>query len=130
MILKLNKKGTLLVEALLAVTILGVGLTVIIHAFLSSFRALSYSKDYSLATILLENKMYALLERGFIEEDLNEDTTFPPPYEKFRYHLETRNLKEKSEAGKINEVRLEIQWASGKKRNVIPVTTYLFNLPK
>lgn len=114
----------------MTVTILAVGLTVIINSFLSSFRAMTYSKDYAVAVNLLENKMCALKQDGFIEANLDENGVFSQPFEKFRYHLETRSAKSNDEPSSLNEVALSVEWVSGRKKNNILLTTYLFDLPK
>ena len=128
--LKLNKQGSFLVEALLAIVVLSVGLTLITQSFLSSFRASVQSTDYSTAMLLLDNKMHDLMLRGFIEDGLNEDAAFPEPYQKFHYHLETRNMKESGGLAFLNEAKLNVSWFSGKRINNIPVVTYLLNLPE
>lgn len=130
MTLKSNKKGTLLLEVLLTVSIMAVGLTAIIYSYLSSFRACAYTADYSLAAILLESKMNDLLYRRFIEDSRSEDGIFPDPYQRFRYHLSTRNLNQDGKLGDLNEATLGIAWDSGRRKNNIVLTTYLFNLPK
>ena len=113
----------------MTVAILAVGLTVIINSFLSSFRANVYSQDYTLAVNLLENKLHALKQDGFIEATLDESGLFEPPFEKFRFHLASHPAKDGDETSNLNQVMLEVAWASGRKENKIAVTTYLFNLP-
>ena len=130
LISKLNRKGSLLVEALLAISILSIGLTLIIQSFLSSVRATVYAADYSLATILLENKMSDLIEKGFIGDSIDEEGFLEGPNEKFRYHLETHNMETQGGSANLNQVKLSILWSSGRKTNSILLTTYLFNLPK
>ena len=129
-ILRFHKKGSLLIEALLAITILSIGLTMIIQSYLSGFRAALYTQDYSTAAILLENKMVNLMQVGFIGESVDEEGVFPEPYGKFRYRLETRNAKNEVGTGSLNEVLLRVSWASGKRNNAMSLATYLFNLPK
>ncbi len=130
LISKSNKKGALLLEALLAVSIVAFGLTAVIYSYLSSFRASVYTGDYSLAAILLESKMSDLVYRNFIEDAIDEESAFPEPYQRFRYKLTTRNSNQGGKPGDLNEVVLSILWDSGKRKNNITLTTYLFNLPK
>lgn len=130
LILKWNKKGSLLVEALLTIVIMSVGLTFIIQSFLSSFRASAQVEDYASASVLLENKMNDLMQFGFIAGDTDEEGVFPEPYEKFRYHLKTENIKDVDQEGLLNRISLEVLWSSGKKKRAVALTTYLANLPK
>ena len=127
--LKSNRKGALLIEALLIISILAVSLTVIIQSFLSSYRASVYTKEYSLAALLLENKMSELLQKRFIKSTLNEENYFASPYEKFRYHLETKALGQGAPGISLNEAKLSILWQEGRRSNAINLTTYLLNEP-
>lgn len=129
-ILKWNKRGSLLVEALVTLVIMAVGLTVIIQSFLSSFRASTQVEGYSLACILLEDKMNDLLQIGFIAGDAQEEGSFPEPYENFRYRIKTENIREGDQEGLLNRVNLEVLWASGKRNRSVQVVTYLAHLPK
>ena len=130
LISRLNKRGSLLIEALLAISILSIALTLIVNSFLSSFRASVYAKDYTLATILLENKLCELKEKGFIADGVHEEENFAQPHEKFRYHLESKNVNNDDQRGVFNEVKLSVTWPSGRRSNNITLVTYLFNLPQ
>ena len=122
-----KKKGSFLAEVLLAVSILSVGLTVVIHALLSSLRATVYTRDYSLAIILMENKMHELLQKGFIASSVKEENAFEPPFERFHYELETQPVASIEPEGFLNKVFLRCFWTSGKKTKDISLTTYLYN---
>ncbi len=126
MIFKFNKKAFLLIEVFLTISILSIALTSIIHSFLSSLRATVYASEYSKAVLLLENKMYELLQRGTIKASIDTEEHFPAPNEKFNYHLKTRKKDDDAQSS-INEVHLSISWLSGKRKNDIALTTYFFN---
>ena len=144
-----DKKGSLLLEALLSVVILSVSLTVIIQSLTTSLRAVTYSSDYTTALFLIDNKMFDLIRKGFIEKDLNEEGQFPQPFDKFQYtvkaeggqvHKTMMGKKTKKnvtittgeiaegETNIINKVNLTIQWGSDKRKNSISVDTYLLSL--
>ncbi len=114
----------------MAISILSVSLTLIVNSFLSSFRSSVYAKDYTLATILLENKLSQLKEKGSIPDGVHEEENFTKPNEKFRYHLESQNVKSGEQRGIFNEIKLSVTWPSGKRNNNISLVTYLFNLPQ
>jgi len=122
-----NSRGSFLIEILLSISILAVGLTIIISSFLSGLRAIVYAKDYSLAMILMENKMSKLMQEGFISASLSEEKTFEAPYERFSYELKTENGPE---AAIFNKIFLRCFWQSGKKTNSISLSTYFYNLPE
>lgn len=125
-----GKQGAVLIEVLLAITVLSVGLTFIIHAYLSSLKGTVYAEDYTTAIILLENEMSGLMQKGYIETGLDEENNFPAPYERFRYHLTTKGVLEGEGQPFLNEVVLRCSWASGRRKNNVAITTYLFNIPQ
>ena len=105
--------------------ILAVSLTLIIQSITSALRSTVYSADYTVAINLMENKMFELIQRGFIESDRNEEDDFPEPFSRFHYSLETKPLSGEEKA--LDEVMLKVSWSSGIKKNNILLRTYLFN---
>lgn len=131
LILRWNRRhpsrGALLVEALLAVMILSIGLTVIIRSLMTSLRATSYTADYSMAVFLLEDKINGLMQNGFIEDGHSEEENLEAPFEKFVYRIEAHNIKDADKPGNLNQVELSLSWPSGRKMRKIFLTTYLLN---
>ena len=64
---KKNRRGSILLEALLSVVILSVSMTVIIQSMTSSLRAMEYSANYTMAIVLLENKIIDLILQNSVE---------------------------------------------------------------
>ncbi len=122
---KKNIKGSLLLEALLAVVILSVSLTLIIQSMTSSLRASVYGADYTLAIILLENKMFELLNKGLPSS--SERETIEVPFSSNSYHFSADARPLSSPGSKIKEVDAALTWNSGKRKNNISLTTYLFD---
>ena len=116
-------------ESLLAIVILSVSLTLIIQSLTSSLRSIMYSTEYTNAIFLLENKMFEIVRRGFIERDLRQEEELPEPDERYKIFLQTKNVVLGSLASSINEVKLSISWNSGRRTNSISLVTYLFDLP-
>ena len=135
-------------ETLLSIIIAAVSLTVIIQSLTSSLRALSYIKDFTTAVILVDNKMFDLINKSFIQKDLNEEGSFPFPYDKFRYKVQAqdgnlhqvivkkttqKNVRVTTEAtaedhtNLLNKVKLTIQWPVGQKERSLSVETYLLS---
>ena len=119
-----SKKGAFLVEALVAISILGVSLVFIIQSYLSSLRGALFTEDYTLAMVLLENKV-SEFKLGAVKNSQNEGN-FPPPFERFTFKSETSEIKEDGKPGILNDVRLAVHWPSGKKKNKLETETYFF----
>ncbi|MFA5059228.1 MAG: hypothetical protein WC676_01190 [Candidatus Omnitrophota bacterium] len=124
---KYRRRGSFLLEALLAVSILSVSLTLVIQSLLSTFRATVYSKDYSVAQILLDNKIQEFKQKGIVENNWDEDGRFPEPYEKYSYHIESTSAADGEKLKTVSEVIFNIFWVSGKNQKNITVSTYFFN---
>lgn len=120
-------KGSLLLEALLTVVILSTSLTFIIQGLTASQRAVVYSTDYIMAGMLLENKLFELIQNGSIAAYLSQEEGFPAPYERFQYFLETRPWQGE-DSQNLNEVILTVSWQKGKKKSQIEIHSCLFNL--
>jgi hypothetical protein len=112
---------------MLTVIILSVGLTLILRSFSTSLNATKSAQHYTTASLLIEDKMWELENKGVIDADLDEEGQFPEPYQKFNWHLTTKDKQIQSQAGKINEVKLVIFWQEGKRKGSTSVTTYLAN---
>jgi len=125
LIFKWSKQGTFLIEALLAVSILGVALVLILQSYLSGMRGALFTRDYTLAMFLLENKVSELKISGLNESRSEEKNVFPPPYERFQYATEAVNVSEDGQPGKFNQVQLAVLWSSGKKTHRLETTTYI-----
>ena len=126
-ILRLNKKGSLIVEALLTISILAVGLTFVIRSYVSSLRAAAYTADYTMAVFLLENKMHDIRLTGDINSGAVQEENFPAPFEKYSYRLQANDAAGSGEPNSLKEIVLAVMWASGLKSNSVSLTTYLYN---
>lgn len=119
-------KGSVLVEVLLAVMILGVGLTWVIQSMAASLRVSRQSPDYTTALILLENEMTGLMREKTIASDFALQKHFPAPDDRYTCSLTARPASV-DEAGRINEVTAQIFWKSGRRNNKITLKTFLLN---
>lgn len=124
--LKAGKEGSVLVEVLLAVVILGTGLTWVIQAMTASLKVSRQSPDYTTALILLENEMTALMREQTIASDFAQQKRFPPPDDKYSCSLTARPAS-LDEADTINEVTAQIFWKTGRRNNKLVVKTFLSN---
>jgi len=122
-----TRRGALLIEVLLTITVMTGGLVLIIQSFTASLRASVQMSAYSTATLLANNKMTELFEEGSIKDGLLETSAFPKPHEEFQYQLRTKNIKNGSDLGFYSEVELTVSWLSGKNERQILLTTFLPN---
>lgn len=116
-------RGALLVEVLIAVVILAVALTLVIRSYLTSYRAIVDTAEYTTAMLLAEKKMQEVTRGFFIEDIPEEEGAFPAPYEEMRYHVLTAAVDGEPHLQRLN---CEVQWPSGQRTNRIDVTTYVW----
>ncbi len=119
-----KNKGSLIIEALLAVVILSTSLSLILQSLMASLRASVYSVDYTQALILLESKMNEALMKGKSPEGSREEN-FPEPHERYSYILKAQALTGEDEEN-LDQLMLSISWNTKKKKNNISLETYLF----
>ena len=110
-----NKKGILLLEVLVSVTILSVCLVLIISSFTRSIRAIDLSEDYFRAGLLLEEKIFEV-SYSDIEEGFSEGK-----YSDFSWAMDIA----KAEEDFFHEVSLKFSWDQGSKEHDFAIFTYL-----
>ena len=120
----LNRKGSILLEALLSTVILSVSITIIIQSMTASLRAAKYSSDYTAALLLMDNKMSSLMSGGSIESGMREEKNFNEHDQRYGYLLTTKNFDD-NEHEYLNEIDVQVFWKSGRKKNRIFFKTYL-----
>lgn len=120
------EKGSVLVEVLAAVVILGVGLTWVIQSMTASLKVSRQSPDYTTALILLENEMTALMSERTIAADFAKHTRFPAPQDKYICSVTARPAH-RNETDNVNEVSAQIAWRSGRRDHKIILKTFLLN---
>ncbi|MCK5580303.1 MAG: hypothetical protein KAJ18_03430 [Candidatus Omnitrophica bacterium] len=120
-----NRNGSLLIEALLAIVIMSVSLTVIIQSMTSSLRATVYSLDYSKAAFLAENKMFDILCVSDEGGAGTREGSFKEPFEKYRYRISSKELPD-TQNDSLREVNLDVSWGIGKKTRELSLKTYAF----
>ena len=126
LIIKKNK-GFLLVEVLVTVVILSVSLTFITRSLMTGLNSLEIIKQYTTGYSLLEQKLWDIEGKYFIDAGLKIEEDFPEPYQNFKYSLETENMKDDGEKGLLNKVSLSVNWPTKNNRREISIVTYLFN---
>lgn len=127
-----NRRGSVLLEALLSVIILSVSLTVIIQAMTSSLRAATFSAQYTQAIILLDNQMSEMMKDGMATAHFHESGRFEAPFDNFEYSYTTKDYKDLLYSGAesipdLNEASMVVSWGSDKKNKKINIHTLLFD---
>jgi len=128
-----QNKGFTLVEVIIALAILGIGLTVIIEIFTGGLRLAKISEEYTKAMNLGRMKMEEIAYKPKVEEGTSEgefddsyhwqvqikktdllpvekDSDFKPPIELF-------------------QVRIDVYWKSGSKQRSASLECYRVNKP-
>ena len=114
-------------EVLITVVILSIGLTLITRSLMTGLNSLEIIKQYTIGYSLLENKLWDIENKYFIDAGLNIEEDLPEPYQDFKYSLETENIKDDGEEGLLNKVSLSVNWPAKNNRREISILTYLFN---
>ncbi len=113
-----NKKSFSLVEALLAMTILGVAISGILTTFSSAMVAVKVSEDYSTASNLMGELRTQLRANLFDPGIVNEGTFLN--YPDFSWKV-TYNP---TEIESLYQAMLVIQWKRGNRNYIIDYVTY------
>ena len=128
-----NKKGALILEALLVIVILSVCLTLVIRSFVSSLRAITYGVDYFRASIFLDNTMFDLLQTKAVGEDFMEsaeDVACDVSDSRYKCGFEIKDWLEDDKPENLKTVNAKVKWSSGRKEKEFAVTAYMFDLLK
>jgi len=114
-----RNKGFLLVEVMVSISILSIGLLLVLNSFFRSIKAVEVSRDYFKAGLLLENKIYELLNKG-TEEGVWEGS-FDDFNKRFSWNLDARTIEESP----LNEINLKVSWGGKDKEKDISISTYI-----
>jgi len=113
----MNRKGIILVEAIIAVVIMAISLTVIMQSLLGSYRSVTLQKDYTQALLMVENR---LAKYWFNGQDVDE-TGASKSLSKFTYQstIAERDMSLKTAA-------LTIQWPVGNGQRKLSVSSLVY----
>jgi general secretion pathway protein I len=125
--------GFTLIETVIALAILGIGLTVIIELFSGGLRLARTSEEYTKAMNYARSKLEEILSQRKIEEGTDEgefDDTF-------HWQMSTKKMDllpvDKDSDFKppveLFQVRVEILWKSGAKERSATIESYKVNKP-
>ena len=123
-----HNRGMLLLEAIMAVVILAISISVIIESLVSGLRATTLTTHYSRALLLADHMMTELLSQRSGEALAPSAGIFPSPDEQYQYELKTQKLLSAPSNG-LTQVELTVLWKSGQKQQDLSVVTWLFKPP-
>jgi len=117
--IKPGRKGYALLEVILALSILGVSLVVLIQAYVLIDRSRMDSLHYIQALMLRDYKLHDIWQ----DENLSSSAEggFASPFEQFQWQVK-KGLK--SSAG-FQKVHLTISWPEYQKTGQVMVSTYM-----
>lgn len=121
-----NQQGAILLEALLAVTILAVALTAIMQSMLSGLRAAVVSAEYMRAASLLDSVM---TEQFLTRPDAltsRDEVEAKEPYERYKYSVRVSDENDPLFQD-LNLKRLEtsVVWPAGKGKRTLSAALIL-----
>jgi hypothetical protein len=121
-----DRRGSFLIEAMLAVVILSTALTILIRSFTAAITAVRVQQGYVKAIVLLHEELDAVVSKGFIGRTLDRNDRKSVSGSVFEVHVQTKPI----EGRRINEVRISVTWpAASRHQRSIAAVTYLLDLP-
>ncbi|MFH1246137.1 MAG: prepilin-type N-terminal cleavage/methylation domain-containing protein [Candidatus Omnitrophota bacterium] len=122
---RLKNKGFLLLEVMLAVTILSVGMALVLRSYVSALNAVKISQDFFAAGLLLEEKLWQKEEEkaGSQEPSVaGEQGNFSTPWDRFSYLVEFEKEENTPDLYKTNS---SVSWQNKKKTHSILCVSYI-----
>ena len=121
---KINRTGALLLEALIAVVILSLSLTLMTQAILSNLHAIIRSVKHFAMVVHLENKMDLLVMKSLLREPPRDDLK-TDPMDPYQFSLQQRRVDAADDASLLRETKLTMSVQAKGKEEQISVVTYL-----
>ena len=125
MIIRTNRRGFSVIEAMTAVVILSCALVVILRSYVTSMTAARVQEQYVKATVLLSDELDAVMMRGLIDGDFNRSYRKTVGDDVFEVMVSTKPVPGRA----INQVDVRVFWPSGYLRQrTISTFTYLLDV--
>jgi hypothetical protein len=119
-----NRQGSFLVEAMLAVVIVGCALIVLMRAYMAAVSTARVQEGYTKAILLLSDELDAVVLKGFIDRGVHRTYQKVMGGEAFAIHVETKPVAGRN----INEVIINVGWpAAAPDQRMISAVTYLLS---
>jgi type II secretory pathway pseudopilin PulG len=118
-----DRRGFMLLEAILTVVIVSICLTFIAQSLLTNFRTGVRFQEMIRALVVMENRLGLLYATDASKDQL--DTFAQPldqPYTKFSVRARTDTIN-----NHLENVGLQLNWSAGHKQDHLDVTTIIYN---
>ena len=122
----IGKRGSFLLESMLAVVIISISLTLITRSLFNSYRVNILNVNYNKALILMGNEFSILTRSGFYQPEALTKF-FAEPFAQYHFDVSSEKIDGVDES--LDCVHLKTAWSSGKNENGISITTFLFEPP-
>ncbi|UCB56656.1 MAG: prepilin-type N-terminal cleavage/methylation domain-containing protein [Candidatus Omnitrophota bacterium] len=119
---RLRNKGFLLLEVMLAVTILSLGLALILRSFTTSLRAIKTSRNFLIANLLLEELIWQKEEEKAKGLGKAEEGKFSSPFDGFSYKA---SFEEQEEVPALYKSIFAVSWQEREKERSVSWVSYL-----
>ncbi len=119
-----NDRGSILVEALAAVAIIAVSLTLIMQSFASTLRASVLHQDYIKALVLLQNRLEATSLKDMSDLGI-VDKPCPEPFGRFHYKTAIKDVNGQPLYQGLKQIDIAVDWPSGPRQREVKLSTYL-----
>ncbi|MFH0771646.1 MAG: hypothetical protein V1933_03405 [Candidatus Omnitrophota bacterium] len=119
-----NKKGYLLLEAVVSIAVVAIALVVILRSFASSLRASKISQEYFSATLFLNNKLCELEQKVRLKGGLNTSDSKEGEIPGTGYKLNV-SIEDLGEIENLASVKAVIFWENLRRREKIEVETFM-----
>ena len=123
-----NYSGSILLEVLLTVMVISIGLTFVVGAYLSGYRAMRMISEQSRAILWIDDKMTELTYQGIVPDASmgTLDPTASSLPEKFEV-TQDLGLASGLSAVDLSQLTLRLSWKTSGKPSILSISTYLFN---
>lgn len=129
-----GRRGSLLIESLLAIMILSMGIALIVKSMSQSLRSLASADMYTDVFLLSDSEMIQLMQTQKSIVTNTNPVSFSSPYEAYSYRVGTVDANQTAEVSAEEEglqagiapVSLELLWKQGSKSNRFKLDSYVF----
>ncbi len=125
--MKNKNVGLSLIEVLVVIVILSTSLVLIVRSFSMCLRTIVATQGYTVASFLLEDKLWGIRLQEKIEDGIVDEGIFPKPNEFYRYLIEASPVENQLEPESLKEIKATVFWKQGSANREVSVVTYFQN---
>jgi hypothetical protein len=119
-----TQQGSFLIEAMLAVVVLGCALVVLMRSYVTLIAAVRVQTQYTHAILLLDEELDAAVAKGFIRRDRDRTQQKSVGDDVFEVRVAAKPVAHR----RIDQVEIAVRWPAGSDRQrSISAVTYLLD---